>query len=572
MGIITTGYKITQTIKNINRLREIVTIFARHGFDEFIPQGVIRLIPGFVLPKATKKKIKEELEKLDESSWAEIIGLRLRLCFEELGPAFIKFGQLFSSREDLFDDGFINQMKLLRDQVSPLGFEKVKAQVELSLGKKIEEVFSSVDINPIGTASIGLVYKAKLLSGEDVVLKVRRPGITDVIATDLSILLFMAKMAEKVEGEIRYLGVSRVLEDFSVSLQNEFNFNIEALNCGKIKKIISKYPNHEIFYIPHIFQEYTTVDLLVMELVEGIPFSDNLEIKKHLDILAPKLDISVRMFVKTFLTDGTFHADLHGGNFFFTKDEKIALIDFGLIGNLSRNARQNLAAIIYSLINNNYETLVNEFLDVAHYENIPNVEKLVQDMRSALAPYVGLTVKQTNFTLLLRQILKTLREHQIYLPNDWFIVFRALITLDGVGKSLGLDFDIFSFLQEDIEEIIQSNFEKKYFLEEALWLGKDVLNSSRLIPRHLRWFLKTWSKNDYAFEMKHNGLEKAFDKMSNAIIFLGFSLFSCILFMTGIQFVSHDILVNLDFANIPKVTYLLWLASTCFFLYGLNRR
>ncbi len=571
MGIISTGFKVSRTIKNIGRLREIVSIFARHGFDEFIPHGVISKIPGFVLPRATKLKIKEELDKIEESGWSEIIGLRLRLCFEELGPAFVKFGQLFASREDLFDEGFINQMKLLRDQVSPLPFSAVRAQVEHSLGRKIEAVFESVDDSPLGTASIGLVYKAKLLSGKDVVLKVRRPGIEDIIDTDLSILLFMATTAEKVGSEVKFLGLSRVIEDFALSLQNEFNFNIEAMNCEKLQKIISEYDENGIFYVPKIFGEFTTENLLVMELINGIPFSDSFRIHSKLAELEDKLNESIKVFIQTFLGEGFFHADLHGGNFFYTNDGKIALIDFGLVGNLSRQGRQNFVAIIYSILNNNYETLVNEFLDVAQYEKIPDVDKLVIDMRYALAPFIGLTIKQTNFSAVFKIITKTLREHEIFLPREWFIVFRALITLDGVGKSLGMDFDLFSFLQDDIDSIIKKNFQKEYFMEDAFWLGKDILNSSRVVPRHLRWFLKEWSKNGYAFEVKHQGMEKSFDKVSSALIFLGFCLFSCILFMSGLQLVNIDTLQSLDIRSIPSVSYILWFASLGMFFYGYSK-
>lgn len=571
MGIISTGFKISQTIKNISRLREIVTIFARHGFDEFIPDGVIRRIPGFVLPKATKNKIKEELEKIEESNWTNVIGLRLRICFEELGPAFVKFGQLFASREDIFDEGFINQMKLLRDKVKPLNFDEVRSQVEISLGAKVEVVFEYVEQKPIGTASIGLVYKGKLKNGKEVVLKVRRPGIADLIDTDLSLMHFIAKTAEKVGNEFKYLGLSRILEDFSLSLHNEFNFNLEALNCTRIRKIIDEYNEENIFYIPHIYEEFTAKDLLVMELVEGIPFSDEKKIQQKLGVLEDKLNASVRIFIKSFLNEGVFHADLHGGNFFFTPDERIALIDFGLVGTLSRSARQNLVAIIYAILNNNYETLVNEFLDVAQYDGIPNVEKLVTDMKSTLSPFVGLTIKQTDFTVVLKLIMRTLREHEIFLPSEWYIVFRALITLDGVGKSLGLDFDIFSFLEEDIGELLQGNFKKDFFMEEAFWLGKDVLGAARIVPRHLRWFIKEWAKNGYALEHKHTGLEKNFDKMANALFFLGFSLFSCVLFIAGLQFINPQTLASLDFSNFPKITYLLWASSMLMFMYGLHR-
>ena len=207
MGLISTGVNLTKTIRNIGRLREIVTVFASHGLDEFISKNVLLKIPNFALPKSTKKRVKDEIQERGESSWGEVIGVRLKLSFEELGPAFVKFGQLLGSREDIFNDDFIKQMQLLRDKVSPLNFSEVREQVEESLGRKAEDVFSIIIEEPIGTASIGLVYKAKLKTGEDVVLKVRRPEIERSIETDLSVLQFIAEQSEKAGEEIMFLGI-----------------------------------------------------------------------------------------------------------------------------------------------------------------------------------------------------------------------------------------------------------------------------------------------------------------------------------------------------------------------------
>ena len=227
MDLIKTGIGITKTIRNVGRLKEIATIFGRHGFDEFIALGLGSKLPGFVLPKS-KTRIKEELEKRSEKDWGGVIGYRLRLAFQELGPAFIKFGQLLSSREDIFDQSFINEMKILRDKVKPVPYETVKPIIERELGKPIDEIFQSIDPTPLGTASIGCVYKAVLKDGTDVVVKVKRPGIDRMIETDFAILLFMSGQIEKVSEEIKYLGLSRIIHDFGMTLQNELNFNVEA--------------------------------------------------------------------------------------------------------------------------------------------------------------------------------------------------------------------------------------------------------------------------------------------------------------------------------------------------------
>ncbi|ATH06534.1 hypothetical protein BIY24_00820 [Halobacteriovorax marinus] len=567
MDLIKTGIGITKTIRNVSRLREILVIFARHGFDEFISGSLTQLIPNFVLPRS-KKGIKKELEEQGHKDWGELLGFRLRKCFEELGPAFVKFGQLLSSREDIFDESFIAQMKILRDQVKPVPFDDSVKIINESLGESWKNVFSDIDPEPIGTASIGVVYRGTLKNGSKVVLKVQRPNIKKVMITDFSIMNFVSKQIEKVSDEIRYLGISRIVKDFSISLQNELNFNIEALNSEKLKKNLAVHDKEGLFYIPKVYKEYSSERVLVMELLDGTPFSEAEHFEGQIEKIAPQLEKGLKTFIKTFLTDGFFHADLHGGNFFYLKDENIGLIDFGLMGHLSKKGRENFIAIIYALLTFNYENLVYEFLDVAEYESIPDIDELTSDIRDALSPFVGLTVQQTNFNVVLREVITTLRKHEIFLPREWFIVFRALITLDGVGKSLNMDIDLFSLMESDIYSIVKNSFKKEDLIEEAVWLGRDFLSSSKVLPRHIKWFLKDFSKKGYAFEIVHKGHEKQFDQVTTAILFLSHSLLASVFIGSGIFLIGTRV-VN-HFADIPTVTYILWAIATVLLLKGFN--
>jgi ubiquinone biosynthesis protein len=555
MDLIKTGIGLGKTIRNVSRLKEIVLVFAKHGFDEFISLGVTTKIPNFVLPKS-KRSIKQELKDKEELDWSKILGHRLRLCFEELGPAFIKFGQLLSSREDIFEASFIEEMRILRDKVKPIPFKDVRPLVERSLGKPIDQVFSSIDENPIGTASIGVVYKGTLLSGEKVVLKVRRPGIEKMMETDFSILSFLAAQAEKASEEVKYLGVSRVVNDFSLSLVNELNFNIEELNIQRFNKVLEKYNSNNTFYVPKTFPELSHVDLLVMECLEGTPFSDHVNIEQYLDDLGPKLEEGLVVFIKTFLREGFFHADLHGGNFFYLINGQIGLIDFGLMGSLSKKGRKSFVAIIYAMLTFNYENLVYEFLDVAEYENIPDVDDLVNDVRDTLSPYIGLTVQQTDFSAMLKSVIFSLKKHQIFLPREWFLVFRGLMTLDGVGRSLGQDYDLFSLMEDDIQEIIKTNFNKDEMMEDAVWALRDLSSLGRVIPRHLKWYLKDWSKKGYGHKLVITGHEVPLNNINNAVIFLGFITLTCIFVISGVDFIEDKEISGLS--QVPTISWFFW--------------
>ncbi len=567
MDLVKAGIGISKTIRNVGRLQEIVMVFARHGFDEFITNKTTNKIPNFVLPKS-KKRITEELADKSEKDWNQVLGYRLRKCFEELGPSFIKFGQLLSSREDLFHSSFIEEMRMLRDKVKPVAFEEVKTFIEAAIGNSLDKSFMSVQKEAIGTASIGVVFRAILIDGTPVVIKVRRPGIEKEIESDFSILMFLANQAEKVSKELRYLGLSRIVNDFSLTLQRELNFHVEALNCERLRKNIEKHDSQNVYYIPRVFKEYSSEDVLVIEELIGIPFSNQAGILAKKAEIVPKMEYGVRLFLKTFLKDGFFHADLHGGNFFYLNDGKIGLIDFGLMGSLSKSGRHHFIAIIYALLSFNYENLVYEFLDVAEYDNIPDTDGLIRDVREALSPFVGLSVKQTNFSDLLSVILNTLKKHQMYLPREWYIIFRALITLDGVGKQLGIDMNIFGILEDDIEEIIQSTFNKDELIEEAAWAARDLTSTMRVLPRHIKWFLRDFAKKGYAVEVKNTGYEKEFSAAVGALIFLGFSLLSSVLTFTGFYLLGSKEIVAL--AQIPTFSWIMWSLGVVLFSTGIS--
>lgn len=554
MDLVKTGIGITKTIKNMARLREIVAIFARNGFAEILSKTNIGdKIPDFVLPKSLDP-IPEEM--LVSGKWSKIIGFRLRKAFEELGPSFIKLGQLLSTREDIFPPDFIEEMKILQDQAKPVAFSEIKELLEKRLGKKLDEVFQSVQESPIGMASIGVVYSAVLKNGEEVVLKIRRPNIVRTVEVDFDLIHFLVTQVEKVSEEIRFLGLSRILRDFSKSITYELDFRIEAQNSEKLKRNVGRLKDQDLFYIPKIYKEYSYEDVLVMEQLKGTPFNKIRPDRTDISEIHTKLMKSVHVFVHTLLVDGFFHADLHGGNFFLLEDGRIGIIDFGLMGTLGKKSRENLVAILYSIVTNNFDNLVYEFLDVAEYEKIPDVDELIRDIKDCLTPYMGLSVQETNFSAMLRSIVSTMSKHQIYLPREWFVIFRGLIALDGVGKAINIDLNIFEVINHDITPIMQTMLSKDKAIEEGIWVGRDFMNSMRVLPRHLRWFLKDFSKKNYAFEIKHTGHEKAVNRISGSLVFLGMSLVSSFLFISGTIIIMHKETITVE--TIPNVTWIFW--------------
>lgn len=554
MDLIKTGIGISKTFKNVSRFREILTVLSRHGFSELIlKSGLDKVIPGFVLPARVSELKREDLSN-DE--WWQVFGSQLRLSFEELGPSFIKLGQLMATREDILEPALIKELKHLQDNVKGIPFEVAQKVIEENLGKKISDVFVTIDQNAIGTASIGVVYKAELLNGEKVVVKVRRPGISKTIMTDFEILLFIVKNIEKVSGEIKFLGLSKMISDFFKSMQNELNFMVEAQNCERLRKNLEVIDKDKFLVVPKVYREYSSQEVLVLEFLDGTPFNQYHSLEQIGADVVEKLEMSIELFTHTLLADGFFHADLHGGNFFVLKDRRIGLIDFGLMGNLSKKNRANLIAILYSVITYNYDNLVYEFLEVAEYENVPDHEELIRDIKDAISPYIGLSVQETNMSELVRNLIKTLSKHQLYLPREWFIIFRALMTLDGVGKSIGLDLNIFKVLEKDLPGLVAELLSKKNAQEELMWVAKDVIGSLRILPKHLKWFLKEVSRNNYSLEFRIKGLDEVGNNFSRSLFILGLALLAGVFIFSGVIFVRNIEVTHIK--DIPVLSWIFW--------------
>ncbi|MCM2349530.1 MAG: AarF/UbiB family protein [Bacteriovoracaceae bacterium] len=554
MDLIKTGIGISKTIKNVSRFREILTVLSRHGFSELIVKsGLDKLIPGFVLP-ARVSELKNEA--LSNEEWWRVFGTQLRLSFEELGPSFIKVGQLMATREDILEPSMIKELKLLQNKVKGIPFEAAQKVIEENLGKKIGEVFSYIDPKAIGTASIGVVYQAELHNGQKVVVKVRRPNIAKTILTDFEILLFIVQKLERVSSEIKFLGMSRMISDFFKSTQNELNFLIEAQNCERLKKNLEVIDKDGFLVVPKVFREYSTQEVLVLEFLDGKPFNEFTSMDELGLDMAEKLEKSIELFTHTLLADGFFHADLHGGNFFVLKDRRIGIIDFGLMGTLSKKNRANLIAILYAVITYNFDNLVYEFLDVAEYESVPDHEELIRDIKDSISPYIGLSIKETNMTALVQSLVRTLSKHELYLPREWFIIFRALMTLDGVGKSIGMDLNIFKVLEKDLPHLVNELLSKQNAQEELMWVAKDVISSLRIVPKHLKWFLKESSKNNYSAEIRIKDFERLTKGLNRSFYILGLSLMAAVFILCGSLFVKNPEITKLS--DIPILSWIFW--------------
>lgn len=494
MKIFKIGSQIGQTVKNVTRLRTILTVMAKQGLDEIVDRfQLARLIPGFILPK---KEIEKEKLTLPQ---------RFRLTFEELGPTFIKLGQVLSTRPDLIPQEFADEFKHLQDNVHAVDFSIVKKNIEKELKQPIDQVFKSIHETPLAAASIAQVHEAELLDGTQVVIKVQRPGLEKLIDTDINILFVLARFIEKYFEESVTFNPVGVVEEFFKTLQKEVDFIIEAGNMTRIRK---NFEGDENIVIPQVYRKYSTKRILILDKIEGIRLSDEAGLqKKNVDI-QKVTHIGVQAFYKMVLVQGLFHADLHAGNIFILKGNKVGLVDFGIVGRLNQRSRDALGDMFLAIVTEDYDALVDEYCEIGVPTGKVNVEHFSRQVRELIEPYYGLPLKEVNVGKLLLDLSVIASEHNLRMSQDLMLVFKAIFTVEGMGRSIDPEFDILKEMTDFSKTLFQTRYNPERLSREFSHLVRDTTRLLKGLPRQLRQLFKKITNDELVARVKIENLEE----------------------------------------------------------------
>jgi ubiquinone biosynthesis protein len=489
-----TGRQLGQAVKNVQRLRTILAVFAKHGFADLVD----RLDLGKFLPSRLAAFAESQADKNPPE--------RLRLAFEELGPTFVKLGQLLSTRPDLVPEAYIDEFTKLQDNVLPLPFETVRAAIERELGKQtVDDHFASLSPSPLAAASIGQVHEAVLKTGEKVVVKVQRPEIQKLIETDVSLLAFLAGLLEKYVPESQVIRPRVIVNEFFRTLSFELDFAVEANNMIKIAQNMATIPE---IVIPKVYRHLSTGKVLTLQRLEGVRVND----LKAMD--AAGIDrkevvrIGTRAFFKSIFIDGIFHGDLHGGNLFVLPGNKLGIIDFGIVGRLSEKSRDRLANMVMSLMTEDYENLCYQYAELSDSGPSVDFESFQREVRNTLAPYMGLSLKEVNAGKILIEATKVATKFNIKVPGDWMLVFKAILTIEGMGRTLDPDFDLMASGQELVKDLVKNQYSLQRLSKDFMWVAKDVAALMQILPRQIRWMFRKFNSDDFAFEIKSPNLEE----------------------------------------------------------------
>lgn len=492
MKWIQTGRSIGQAVKNVGRLRQILAVFAKHGFADI----VLRMNLGKFLPSRLAAFAASQAEFSTPT--------RLRKSFEELGPTFVKFGQLLSTRSDLVPEEYIEEFVKLQDNVQPLHFDLVKKVVESELNQTLEQAYAHFSPTPLAAASIGQVHEATLHTGEKVVVKVQRPEIEKSIETDISLLAFLAGLLEKYVPESRIFSPKLIVDEFFKTLYYELDFVIEANNIAKMRENMAPIPD---IVLPKVYKKLSAHKVLTLEKFEGIRVNDIKAIEAAGINRKQIVETGARAFFRSVMLDGLFHGDLHGGNLFILPGNKLGMIDFGIVGRLSEKSRGQLANMVVSLVTEDYENLCYQYAELGATGSSIDFDGFQREVRNTLSPYMGLALDDVNSGKVLIEATKIATRYNIKVPGDWMLVFKAIVTIEGMGRTLDPDFDLMVMGRELAKELVKEQYSTERLTKDFMWIAKDVAALLQVAPRQIRWFLRKFASNDYAFEVKSPDLQ-----------------------------------------------------------------
>lgn len=502
--------KFKRRYKNLKRLQQITSILIKYGFDYFVKQlGLANLISKG-----------EKILKLKPSKIAQLpLPVRVRLALEELGPTFIKLGQILSTRPDLIPSDYIKELQKLQDEVPPFPYEQVEELLKGELGADVSEIFKSVEQIPFAAASLGQVHQAILEDGDKVIIKVQRPNIEKVIETDLDILFHLARLTERSIPASRLYEPVKIVEEFAKTIRLELDYGTEGRNADRFRK---NFKDEKTVYTPKIYWELSSKRILTMELIQGIKINAIEELDKAGYDRKKIAENGAKAFMKQILIDGFFHADPHPGNILVMKGKIIGFMDFGMMGQLDEETREKGIDLFIAIIERNPDKIINEMLDLGIAPQKIDTQSLKVDIKEMIDRYYDKPLKEIKLGELINQLVEISIKYQIKMPAEFALLGKSLLTIEGIGLELDPDFNLAEIAKPYVKELILERKSPQRLFIKFLNDLDELYNLIILIPRQLNKTLKKMEKGTFRLEFQHRGLENlisALDKAANRIAY-----------------------------------------------------
>ena len=502
---------IGRTYRHLNRYQRILRVLFKYGFNDLVDRLHIDQYLESGLQMINRKP-REQIARLSRPE-------RLRLVFEELGPTFIKLGQLLSTRPDLIPAEYLDELARLQDEVPPFSLAEVHAIFREELGRSPDEVFHYFDAEPLAAASIGQVHRARLDSGAEVVVKVQRPDIENVIAVDLEILAHLAGLMEQYLEEVQGHRPTAIVQEFARSLSREIDFAIELAN---VQRFARQFKNNTAIHVPLVYPELSTQRVLVMEYVLGIKASMAGQLREQGYDLPLIAERGATLVMEQIFVHGFFHADPHPGNLFILPDNVVCFIDFGQMGRLSRKDREDFTDLVLDLVAGDERTVVEGVLKVTVQLGEVDRESLARDLGGLVDLYLYRPLGELEAGRILQDLLDLVTRHKLTFKPAFYQMMKALSTVEGVGLMLDPKLELIRLARPFMRRIRLERMRPARLAEEIARTGSGYLQLLRELPEELRTILRQLRGGRMRIEFEHRGLQAlgaALDRVSNRIAF-----------------------------------------------------
>ncbi len=500
-----------RTYRHLKRYRQILSIFIKYGFEDLLEILNIDQYLELGLKILTRKSP----QKVDSFSRSE----RVRMAIEELGPTFIKLGQVLSTRQDLVPEDLIKELVKLQDEVPPFEYSQVVETIENELGSHPDELFLFFEDVPIASASIGQVHKAQLLDGREVAIKVQRPAIKELMETDIEIMLHLSELMERHIEEVAIHKPMEIIEEFSRTLFREIDYQIEASNNERMTRLFT---GDTTMYIPKVYRDMSTKRVLTMEFIDGIKISEigRLEMAGLDRKLITKRGADI--VLKQVFNHGFFHADPHPGNIFVLPNNVICLLDFGMVCTVNREMREDFVDLLDSLIHLDDEKTTKMLLKLTIWEEKPDMDRLNKDVAEFIGQHLYKSIKDIDFESAITQLLEMGLNHRLRTKPDIFLMLKAFSTIESVTLMLDPDFDMLTHCVPFFERVKLSRFMPQRLAGEVFKFSGETYNFLKYFPAEVLEVTRLFKNNQLSLNLELPALETVMlsvDRISNRIVF-----------------------------------------------------
>ncbi|HHN81448.1 MAG TPA: AarF/ABC1/UbiB kinase family protein [Methanomicrobia archaeon] len=517
---------IKKNVEYINRYRQIAKVMTKHGLGYFVEQmGLSELLPRFRRDELTKKKRKQSL------------AVTYRLVLEELGPTFIKLGQILSTRPDIISKEYVEEFSKLQDQVNPIPYEEIEKVIVQELKSPVDEVFSKIDTDAISSASIGQVHRAVLQSGEVVALKVQKPNIRRTIEIDIEIMRTLARRMSGLVAQRSPYEPEEIVDEFAKTIRKELDYMLESAHARKFYHI---FEDDDEVRIPRIYTSITTRRLLAMEYIDGVNIKELLKEGYTQEQRKKVARVGAQAMLKMIFDHGFFHGDPHHSNVFVTKNDVVAFLDFGIIGRLSKRSKEHLTDLLIAIVRKDASQVTSTVVAMSETKDV-DTQELKWDIDDLLERYYGKPLDEINIGNYIQDLMTVVKRYGIKVPSNYALLGKTLLMIEGIGRQLDPGFNTVEHTRPYVERMVRERMSPLSTIRD--WYER-LSESSKMvvdIPSKLDRVMADIAKGDFKVgierstmnEMTHS-FEKTVNRLSFSIVIAGMVLASSMLFMANL--------------------------------------